>query len=91
MLENYRFVQLGNKIDIYQNDYCFMTVFDINPDNLGEIISLVKTMVEMRNKHYYISFNELKNVYGQKCQSSFIQGEKKRYSIDRWDNLRPVC
>lgn len=90
MLENYRFVQLGSKIDIYLNDVCFMTVNDVTTKNYGEVISLVQTMVEAGKTHYSISFNDLKLKYSQVNRYNYKPIEQSDYPIDKWDNIRPA-
>ena len=90
LLKKYRFVQLGNKIDFYLKNCCFTTVNNINLDKMGEVISLVRTMIEMGKKHYLIDFKELKSVYGQKCQYNYVPKRLNNYSIDRLDNIRPA-
>ena len=91
LLKDFDFSHRGNNLYIIKKNLDYMVVTNVYSGNLDKTISLFKRMIELDRYYYTLTFEEMNKRYSINNQNKFSKCERKTYSIDGWDKLRPVC
>jgi len=68
MFDNFKIIQNGKNMKILKNNQDFIKVTNINTQNMGYVLSLVRRMIELKCIQKTISFIDLKAMFGTGIQ-----------------------